>query len=101
MKLQRVILLLLALLGFATFNCSYIGLATIKSADALVRYDLSEKGVGQTSVDDASRRVQSLDQSWTPVWWFGGSTSVFALLAFGLTFRSGHGINHHLQPNPR
>jgi len=87
MKLLRAILLLMALLGFATFNCSYIGLATIRSADAVTQHDLSKQNVVQTSIDDASKRIHVLDQSWKPVWWLGLSTSVFSIFALGLTFR--------------
>jgi hypothetical protein len=102
MKLQRAILLLLAALGFATFISSYIGLANIRSADALVRYDLAEKVVPQTSIDDASRRVHFLDHSWTRIWWLGALTAVFSLFAFSLTFRASQSTrpNPSLEPTP-
>jgi hypothetical protein len=103
MKSLRAILLVLALLGFATFNCSYIGLAKIKSADALTQYDLSKQNVAQTSIDDASKRIHFLDQSWTPIRRLGLSTTALSMIAFGLTFRRQDNKampDQSLQPTP-
>jgi len=95
-------LLVLALMGFATFIISYIGLATIRSADALARYDLSEQHVAQASIEGASRRIHFLDQTWTPVRWLGLSTTIFSLLSFGLTFKCVRNIkpNDRTAPSP-
>ena len=93
MKLHRFISLVLALLGFATLNLSHVSLSMIRSTGAAVRYELSKRDVAQAVIDAASSRIREFDRAWTPVWWLGLLTTVFALVVFGLTFRPGRKNN--------